>query len=298
MLGGTRTHSGNLSPALTQNVDKLVEEFEAAVEESSKANGVRRAVVRSRLACNTIVVLTDRSVYLACERSSGGIPSAIYLDHTGKEFSEQQVLDAAIWEFGYRDPFVLRLPRNLLEEQAADRQPAVHAIAQQWVDSEARRVTMLSQLVTIDPLFGPPGYRVNPELCFVLMPFADDLDAVYRDIVKPTVESLGLVCKRADEIRSNDAIMRDIWKSICEARLIVADLTNSNANVFYELGIAHTLGKPTILLCQSSDARFPFDVMHLRRVSYENTASGGQRLEKELRETVTTVLQRSTSAVG
>jgi hypothetical protein len=48
--------------------------------------------------------------------------------------------------------------------------------------------------------------------------------------------------------------MRNIWKSICEARLVVADLTGGNANVFYELGIAHTVGKETILIAARGDA--------------------------------------------
>ena len=146
-----------------------------------------------------------------------------------------------------------------------------------------------SQLVRINPLFGPVDFVPEPAMCFVLMPFTPELDQVYLSVIKPTLETLGMSCRRADEIRSNRAIMHDIWKAICESRLVIADLTTANANVFYELGIAHTIGKETLLLSQRED-KFPFDLYHIRRILYDNTAAGGQRLARELAETAKTIL--------
>jgi hypothetical protein len=120
------------------------------------------------------------------------------------------------------------------------------------------------------------------------------MDENYRSVIKPSVEAEGLLCRRADEIVSNRAIMQDIWRSICEARIVVADLTGRNANVFYELGIAHTVGKETILLAQHDEQRFPFDVAHIRRIFYENTASGGQRLRQTLGQTIREILVPAT----
>lgn len=125
------------------------------------------------------------------------------------------------------------------------------------------------------------------------MPFTESLTDIYQSFVKPTVElpDFGLVCRRADDIKSNRAIIQDIWKSICEARLIIADLTGLNANVMYELGIAHTLGKETVLIYQRGhDIRFPFDLAHIRRIEYDNTAIGGRTLEQELRATLSGIL--------
>jgi nucleoside 2-deoxyribosyltransferase len=127
------------------------------------------------------------------------------------------------------------------------------------------------------------------------MPFTKpELTEIYQQVIKPTVEndSTGLICKRADDIKSNRVIMQDIWKSICEARIIIADMTGLNPNVMYELGIAHTLGKETILLNQKSNEAlsFPFDLSHIRRIEYENTATGGQALKTNLEATLKTVL--------
>ena len=136
--------------------------------------------------------------------------------------------------------------------------------------------------------------RLPCTLAFVLMPFNDGLDTIYNEIIKPTIQqpSFGLVCKRADDITSNRSIMQDIWKSICEARVIIADLTNFNPNVMYELGIAHTIGKETILIYQSpdQDTKFPFDLSHIRRIQYKNTATGGKNLADHLSSMLESVL--------
>ena len=102
---------------------------------------------------------------------------------------------------------------------------------------------------------------------FVIMPFSDDLLAIYQSFVKPTLESLGFEVQRADDIENQRNILRDIIESIMSSDLIVADLTGSNANVFYELGLAHAFSKPVILLTQSIED-VPFDLKPYRLVEY------------------------------
>jgi len=125
------------------------------------------------------------------------------------------------------------------------------------------------------------------------MPFIKSLTEIYESLVKPAVESQGLNCRRADDFKNNRTIMEDIWKRICEARIVIADLTDFNANVMYELGIAHTLGKSVILIYQQgsdTEFKFPFDLTHIRRIQYQDNATGGKRLERELSETLKTIL--------
>src|SRR5689334_403363 len=111
--------------------------------------------------------------------------------------------------------------------------------------------------------------------CFVVMPFGDqDLQDVYEYFVKPTlVEKCNLECERGDDVFGSNGIMDDILKSIRSADVILADLTNKNANVFYEVGICHTLNKPVLLLAQSIDD-VPFDLRHRRVLLYEYTPRG------------------------
>jgi hypothetical protein len=182
----------------------------------------------------------------------------------------------------------------MLEQDKDQRQQALEAIAVAHINSEFQRMIKMTSLIQINPLFGPASYSMDERLAFVLMPFAEDLTRVYTSIIKPTVETTGLVCRRADDFKTNRAIIQDIWKAICEARVVIADLTDLNPNVMYELGIAHTVGKETILIYQrdrGKDPKFPFDLAHIRRIEYEDSAMGGKKLEIDLSDTLKSILK-------
>ena len=104
-------------------------------------------------------------------------------------------------------------------------------------------------------------------VAFVVMPFSSELEPIYRDFVQPTLHDCGFEVRRADELTKADSILKDIIRGIASATLIVADLTGNNPNVFYELGIAHARGKPSILLTQDVDS-LPFDLRAYRVIPY------------------------------
>ena len=107
----------------------------------------------------------------------------------------------------------------------------------------------------------------DKSLCFVLMPFALELEPMYQKILEVTVIEQQLSCVRADSIYSAEIIIDEIWEKICQAQIIIADATGKNANVFYEMGLAHALGKDVIILAQSMDD-IPFDLRHRRILIY------------------------------
>jgi hypothetical protein len=122
------------------------------------------------------------------------------------------------------------------------------------------------------------------------MPFgSDDLTIVYEDFVQPTVEACGLVCERGDDLFGSNVVMDDIQRSIEGARLIIADLTDKNANVFYEVGIAHALKKPVLLLSQSI-SEVPFDLRHRRVLVYEYSPRGCRKLGTHLAQSIKAML--------
>ncbi|GIU71227.1 MAG: hypothetical protein KatS3mg003_1261 [Candidatus Nitrosocaldaceae archaeon] len=77
--------------------------------------------------------------------------------------------------------------------------------------------------------------------------FEPRFDRIYREQIKPTVEELGFKCIRADDTFSPISIL-DIWSYILKSKVLIADITDKNINVFYEIGIAHTIGKPVIII--------------------------------------------------
>lgn len=136
-----------------------------------------------------------------------------------------------------------------------------------------------------------PKTQIVPNLCFVIMPFGlEDLDDTYKYFIKPSIENkCGLICQRGDDVFGSNVIMEDIRKSINKARVIIADLTGRNPNVFYEVGIAHTLKKDVLLLSQNMDD-IPFDLRHRRVLMYDFTPKGCKKLEKSIAESINTII--------
>ena len=146
--------------------------------------------------------------------------------------------------------------------------------------------------IVADPIWEGRRFTTEVDYCFVLMPFSDikDIQSVYSDHIKPVVEKkCNLRCERADDIHDISGVMQSVWESINRARIIIAEMTERNPNVFYELGIAHTLGKPVIMITQSMDY-VPFDLKHLRCIVYQFKPGSINKFEDSLEKTIRRVL--------
>jgi hypothetical protein len=122
--------------------------------------------------------------------------------------------------------------------------------------------------------------KIDRKLIFVLMPFNSDFQEVY-DAIRATVEDLGLRCSRGDETLVSGNILAHILREATEARLIIADITGRNPNVFYELGILHAIGKPVLMVAQSP-SDIPFDVSSIRVLIYKDARDLFEKLRKWL----------------
>lgn len=263
---GARAAGGNATAEVEAKISLLLDQFIKEVAAMVSSAGIQRGMVRSMLPCSIVTVIDALHLSVAAQKSMG-VPSTLTLSKPTEQFTAQKVYSAAKWEFGFDLPFVVQFPVELLDAGPESRQAAVQAIAGEHFRSEIARVEREMNLVQVNPVFGPVSYTVDPKLAFVLMPFSEQLTEIYSSLVKPAIEQSGfdLVCRRADDIKSNRSIVQDIWKSICEARLIIADLSGLNPNVMYELGIAHTIGKDTVLIYQRGEnVKFPFDLAHIR----------------------------------
>ena len=112
------------------------------------------------------------------------------------------------------------------------------------------------------------------------MPFDPGFDSIYDGVIKSGLELAGLSVKRADDIQNQRNILQYVFDGIVNSDLIVADLTNSNPNVFYELAIAHAVRKPVILITQHMD-EVPFDLKPYRLIEYDvHFAKIGEAIER------------------
>jgi PAS domain S-box-containing protein len=128
--------------------------------------------------------------------------------------------------------------------------------------------------------------RFPSDYVFVAMPFATEVlpKEVWTTGIRKAIEANGLMAIRADYQSLTDRVMNQIFNDIRHSTLVVVDLTGSNPNVFYELGIAHMLGKPVIQLLADS-AHIPFDVADIRTLMYRSSAP------EELRDRLTTTIK-------
>jgi len=118
---------------------------------------------------------------------------------------------------------------------------------------------------------------------FVLMPFSADFDQIYAEGIKVAAQRAGFECQRVDEQIFSEGILARVYAEIAKADLIIADMTGCNPNVFYEVGYAHALNKPVILLTQRA-SDIPFDLKHSQHVVYDGrTDYLRERLEERIR---------------
>lgn len=111
------------------------------------------------------------------------------------------------------------------------------------------------------------GPKAAAKLCFVLMPFREPFGTYYERIYVPAIRGADLEPRRIDEVFRAGTIIKDIWDYTVGAQVLVAELTGRNPNVFYELGLAHAIAKPVVLVTQTIDD-VPFDLKHLRHILY------------------------------
>lgn len=140
----------------------------------------------------------------------------------------------------------------------------------------------------------PGGFVVRPKvfrvedikndvnLISVMMPFAKEFDDVY-EAIESTARQSYYSCKRADKVWESHEIIQDIFNLIRSAAIVVVDISGKNANVFYELGIAHALGKEVVIISRDTD-KMPFDIVHHRILKYYPNHEGLEELKKNLRD--------------
>ncbi len=134
--------------------------------------------------------------------------------------------------------------------------------------------------------------------CFVAMPFASEFYSVWEDYIKPSVGEAGLKPVRVDEKFQSSPILLDILTGILDADLVIADLTTGNANVFYEVGLAHSVKRSSQVMLLTQDLKtVPFDLRHLRCYEYNLNRDGVAASKSNLVKAIKQILEEHKSTV-
>lgn len=186
------------------------------------------------------------------------------------------------------DEFAARVAEKTAEK--------VHEIQQQKQEELAEQTLKYNEALRLLPgelVFGRPANRSQFKCdVFMIMPFSKEFDELYHNTIRPLVNEVPLVILRGDEFTSTRGIvMEEVWAALNQCRFVIAEITGGNDNVFYELGIAHTLNKPAILITQAKEPLdVAFDIRHLRYIQYRNNTAGLKALAEELKVSITRLI--------
>lgn len=189
----------------------------------------------------------------------------------------------------FTDIFLTSLKAANLIEQQGDKSRILDITA-----SPGRAATSADNLKKISQ-----GVKIDAtDTCFVVMPFSAPIGPYYQHIYEPAIRKAGLRAIRADaDIFGTGKIIDQIWSGINAAKVLVAELTTRNPNVFYELGLAHALQKPVVLISSNGDD-VPFDLKHIRVIYYDvNDPFWGEKLIDKVAENIVSAIKNPEEAV-
>ncbi|WP_277970180.1 hypothetical protein [Sphingomonas echinoides] len=192
---------------------------------------------------------------------------------------------------------VLSEVRASYEHRIADLSREMVATRDRWEDANhllitgqsKQSLTPSNRAVDVDSFLKPYGLdskqiKVEPDKIFVLTPFSSDERGVY-DTIKTACSEAGFMVIRGDERRADGDILPQIIEGIVSSQIVIANISSRNPNVFFELGLAMAMGKPTLLLSDTlSD--IPFDLQSRRILVFKTVEDLRERLTVALLQTV------------
>jgi hypothetical protein len=284
----TRIRNGNMSPELQAKVDELMEDFMGVVNAMAEDRHLQKGIARSQLPNSMVAILDkERLSILAQFRLESRFAS--YFNNSSVALTSQQAANSAQWEFGLEDAFIIQFPKELLNQSTEQRLSDLKRISSEHIDSEFNRFMVLLSLMRTRPIFGQAPLTADARSLFLLMPQDKNLAKNYETILK-AIEANGIVADEAEDIRNGRSSIREMWNSLNQAAIIVADLTGSDAGVMYGLGIAHTIGKETILI-HPKGSKYLTDIPRTYRIEYEDSNAGRADLQEQLREMLKSMIE-------
>ena len=224
--------------------------------------------------------------------------SDVYTHYRGENLPEDQFLkNTAVDKYSIAESKFSEFREVFLESLAEADLLEDHGSGKRLRDISDKTAGAATDEKTIKKQSKAAG-ATSTDTCFVVQPFAKPLGDYYEKVYKPAIEKAGLTPVRADDdIFATGKIIDQVWRGIKAAKVLVAELTGRNPNVFYELGLAHALRKPVVLV-SANEGDVPFDIKHIRVIYYDvNDPFWGQKLLDKVAENIVSAIERPEEAV-
>jgi hypothetical protein len=147
--------------------------------------------------------------------------------------------------------------------------------------------------------------KAKRKTCFVIMPYGEkkesedkppiDFDEIFEFIIKPPLKSLDIEVIRCDKIPNAGSIHHEMLHHILNDDIAIVDITTLNPNVFYELGVRHTLRRSGTILIRKKGTQSPFNIQGMRTIEYDTSLSGANSAIEKLKKSVEIALSSSAS---
>ena len=279
---------GDMDAELSARVDGLLDEFMAVVDSMAGERHLQKGIARSQLP-SSIVAILDRQNLSILGQLRLENRTASYFFRPDMALSGQQAAHSASWEFGFDDPYIIQFPAILMDQSASDRRAALESIAAKHIDSEYLRLEEKLSLMRHRPIFGPVEKPVMAGALLMLLPMDGGRPGIEETILS-AISACNLAYEDAPDIRSGKSAVREMWRSINYAAVILADITGADPQVMYGLGMAHTLGKETVLIYPKG-SNYLTDLPGTERIEYEDRDAGRAKLMEMLAEVLGRVLR-------
>lgn len=283
---------GNASPETEQEIHGAISALAEYVAEALETYGISHFAFPLFRPYNAIFAMTKEQIICVGSPLSGGLASIQFYDwREGPSVTLSQVVNEARIKLGWTETFTFELPMGLVWDSREETESALRQFAADLASNIKEKLERTQRRVSFQPIFRTSleELELDDSLCFALMPFDSPFNRIYDDVIRVAVDKAGLRAVRADKIFSPSPIVEDIWVHIATSRLIIADVTGKNPNVFYELGLAHAVGKAVIIITQSKDD-VPFDIGYIRYFRYSDDQTGWVRLAEDLRLAIAAVI--------
>jgi len=224
--------------------------------------------------------------------------SDVYNHYRGENLPDTQFFQNALVD-------TFKVPKEKISEFTQIFFPTMEKAKLVEKTNDKFRVVDVSQYSTVESESSPLLKKLEKQVavsagdtCFVMMPFAKPIGDHYQLIYEPAIKKAGLVPVRADnEIFGTGKIIDQIWAGINSSKVLITELTDRNPNVFYELGLAHALDKPVVLI-SSNEKDVPFDLQHIRVIYYDvNDPFWGNKLMEKVAENILSAIKNPEEAV-
>jgi hypothetical protein len=275
---------------LRNEMTKIINEFGNTLENKCTEKGINKFVFTIFKPFNIIGILTKNTIFFAFSTLSGGTSSQLWHDFRDNipEPTIESLNQSIAQQLGWDKVWYVHFPLNIIEMDSNSREKLLTQVADNAINTTILQAEKNAKLVRINPIFQGREFSIEDNLCFVIMSFRENFDRIYKNNVKPIATKLDYRVLRADDIFTPTVIIEDIWEQLNKAKFIIADVTGRNPNVFYELGIAHTIGKKVIMITQNEDD-IPFDVKHIRHFKYADNENGWTKLESDLENSINAI---------